>query len=134
MVLDLNSLDNAALNSTRLSIKSMLETLPDDHHEKLMLVTLGNQVTMVQTFTSDKAKILDALDEVKSTTSRLDYKSLVESISEIFTIQYNQNPGQAMDEAIREANQFMIQIGNRTQSAIAGLEMFTEWVHWSFRA
>lgn len=127
MVLDLNNLDNAALNSTRLNIKSMLENLPENHNEKLMLVTLGNQVTMVQPFTSDGTKILEALDAVKSTTSRLDYKSLIESISEIFTIQYDQNPGQAMDEGIREANQFMIQISNRTQSAISGLEMFTEW-------
>lgn len=127
MVLDLNSLDNAALNSTRLSIKSMLETLPDDHNKKLMLVTLGNQVTMVQPFTSDKTKIIDALNTVKSTAGRLDYKSLIESISEIFTIQYDQNPEQAIDDAIREANQFMIQISSRTQAAIAGLEMFTEW-------
>ncbi len=127
MVLDLNSLDNAALNSTRLSIQSMLNGLPDDHNEKLMLVTLGSQISFVQTFTSDKTKILDALDTIKSTSNRLDYKSLIESISEIFTIQYDQNPGQAMDEAIREANQFLIQIRSRTQSAVAGLEMFADW-------
>ena len=127
MVLDLNSLDNAALNSTRLSIKSMLNDLPDDHNEKLMLVTLGSQMSFVQTLTSDKTKILDALDTIKSTSNRLDYKSLIESISEIFTIQYDQNPGQAMDDAIREANQFLIQIRNRTQSAVAGLEMFADW-------
>ncbi len=127
LVLDLNSLDNAALNSTRLSIKSMLNDLPDDNREKLMLVTLGSQISFVQTFTSDKTKIFDALDTIKSTSNRLDYKSLIESISEIFTIQYDQNPGQAMDEAIREANQFQIQIRNRTQAAVAGLEMLTDW-------
>jgi VWFA-related protein len=127
LLLDLNSLDNAALNSTRLSIKSMLDSLPKNHNEKMMLVTLGNQLVFNQTFTSDKTKISDALDAVKSTSRRLDYKSLIELISESFTIQYDQNPAQALDDAIREANQFMIQISSRTKSTISGLEVFADW-------
>ncbi|MFH1965073.1 MAG: hypothetical protein ABIJ42_05970, partial [Acidobacteriota bacterium] len=127
ILLDLNSLDNAALNSTRLSIRSMLDLLPDNHNKKLMLVTLGSQMIFGQTFTADKTKIFDALDAIRAASGRMDYKSLIASISEIFTIQYDQNPGQALDEAIREANHFMIQVSSRTQATVAGLEMFAEW-------
>jgi len=127
IVLDLNNLDNAALNSTRLTIRSILESLPENQNQKFMLVTLGSRLSFIQTFTSDKTRIVSAADEIRATTGRMDYKSLIEAISEAFTIQYDQNPGQAMEEAIREANQFMIQVRGRAQSTIAGLEVLSEW-------
>ena len=127
LLLDLNSLDNAALNSTRTSIRNMLEALPDNHNKKIMIATLGNQLSFVQPFTTDKTKILEGLNNVRAFSGRVDYKSLIKSISEAFSIQYNQNPTQAMEEAIREANHFLIQVNSRKETAAAGLETFAEW-------
>ena len=123
IALDLNNLDNAALNSTRISLRAILDRLPENHNQRLMLVTLGSEMNVVQTFTSDVGRIYDSLDRVQSASSKADYRTLVESISEAFTINYDQSPTQAMNEAIREANQFLSEISNRIKSSVAGLEL-----------
>ena len=123
IALDLNNLDNAALNSTRISLRAILDRLPENHNQRLMLVTLGSEMNVVQPFTSDVDRIYDSLDRIQSASSKADYRTLVESISEAFTINYDQSPTQAMNEAIREANQFLSEISNRIKSSVAGLEL-----------
>ena len=127
LLLDLLSLDNAALSNTRANIEALLNSMPENHNRKIMLAVLGSNLSFVQPFTSDKNKILEELDKVQVSFTRLDYKQLIKSISDIFSIQYDQNPSQAMEESIREANQFMVQVESRRESAIAGLETFAEW-------
>lgn len=126
IALDLNNLDYAALNSTKISLRSILDSLPENHNQKMMLVTLGMDMKVIQTFTSDVNKIYESLETVQSGFEKSDYKTLIESISEVFTINYDQSPEQAMNEAIREANRFLADVSSRMKSSVAGLDMLAE--------
>jgi hypothetical protein len=126
-LLDLNSLDSSALNHARETISDLLYSLPDSSSQRFMLVTLANQLSFVENFTPDKEAIISALENIRSPRKRLDYKSLIESLANIFTVQYRQDVDQAIEESIRESNIFLAEIRNRAESTVEGLGMFADW-------
>lgn len=125
-LLDLNSLDPVSLENAKSIIKSLVSSL-DDGSRRFMLVSLGSQLRFLQSFTSDSAKFLAGLDSVASNQPRLDYKTLISELANIFTIQYRQDKDQALEEAIREGNIFLNEIRNRTEASVEGLGMFADW-------
>jgi len=126
-LLDLNSLDSSGLNNARETISDLLYSLPDSSSQWFMRVTLANQLSFVENFTPDKDAIISALENIRSPRKRLDYKSLIESLANIFTVQYRQDVDQAIEESIRESNIFLAEIRNRAESTVEGLAMFADW-------
>lgn len=127
ILLDLNSLDNAALENARNTVKSLLASMPDDGSKRFMLASLGTQLSFLKSFTPDKAEIIDSLDNIQATSRQLDYKSLIESIGTIFSVQYRGDKGQALEESIREGNIFLVEIKNKADASVEGLGMFADW-------
>ncbi len=127
ILLDLNSLDAPALETVRTTVKSLLQSMPEDSSQRFLLASLGTRLTFHQFFTSDKSEILASLDKISSTEKRLDYRSLIESIATIFNVQYRQDLDQAIEESIREGNLFLIEMRNRAEASVEGLGMFADW-------
>ena len=126
-LLDLNSLDNVALENAKTTIRTLLNTMPDNTSQRFMLASLGNQLKFFQSFTPDKKLIINSLDDLASANKRLDYKSLIESLANIFTVQYRGDQDQAIEESTREANIFLAEIRNRAEASVEGLGMFADW-------
>lgn len=127
ILLDLNSLDNAAMETARATVKSLLASIPDNSGKRFMLASLGTRLSFLKSFTPDKAEIIDSLDNIQAASKRLDYKSLIESIATIFTVQYRQDKDQALEESIREGNIFLVELRNRAEASVEGLGMFADW-------
>ena len=126
-LLDLNSLDNIAVEQAKTTIRTLLSTMPDDNSQRFMLASLGNQLRFLQSFTPDKNEVISSLDDIAAAPKKLDYKSLIESLANIFTVQYRGDKDQAIEESIREANIFLVEIRNRAEAAVEGLGMFADW-------
>ena len=101
--------------------------MPDNTSQRFMLASLGNQLKFFQSFTPDKGLIISSLDDIASSPKRLDYKSLIESLANIFTVQYRGDQDQAIEESTREANIFLSEIRNRAEASVEGLGMFADW-------
>lgn len=126
-LLDLNSLDQEFLEHSKLTIKRLLDATPQGA-KRYTLATIDTKLRFLQFFTQDKNRILQDLEKVAPSRDRADYKTFIQSLANIFNIQYRQDRDQAMEEAIREANIFVDEIRNRAESAIEGLGSFSDFM------
>lgn len=127
ILLDLNSLDASSLENVRTTVKSLLRSMPENTGQRFMLASLSSRLAFHQFFTAEKSEIITSLDSISAPAKRLDYRSLIESIANIFNVQYRQDLDQAIEESIRESNIFLSEIKNRAEASVEGLGMFAEW-------
>lgn len=126
VVVDLNSMDLSGLRHSAESVHIFLRSLLASR-EPVMLVALGDGMTVLQPFTTRYGEVLYALSDIKRTSGLLTYGGLIEQLATNYRALGCQECD-PLGQSIHDCRDFLREMRNRNDAAVKALGELADYV------